>query len=234
MRTYVYQEPRHDEQRRQPRQWFVTDGVSKTALTPEEEAAIMGTVEHWIADYGDDMDVVSVRITPNGWKSAVGDGPRREGQSRAITCVGYASRGTYKVRRFIRPDGTKPDILRVRFVTGDVVTEVPFPYTQEAMDSEVEIYGSRVAGGSHLAWVATKSDLHVTRIVGECPEFETPLHNRLVCADARARLAILRAFRCYPIRQHVWKGATEETEFRVEARWNDRGPWKEVDAKGRF
>jgi hypothetical protein len=250
MKTYIYRVRRENGNITPDHDWWETDGPHGRILSPEETQALMGYQETWTvicdektdeANEIDEPQVISVQVGPEGWVQEPGNELTSD---CSLVAVGRAApMGTTHVLRFIRPDGTSPSILRVRYVTGKesigvvpMITRVAYPYTQEAVDEDHYLYGSHAECNHLTNWTFGSGALRhmerLSRVKGVKQQIPDAQWDEAENASSRANLAILRAFNVYPIRRDIWKRAALETSLRVEMQWNDTGPWLPVDSKG--
>lgn len=246
-KTYVYHAGKVLKDDRDPPEyfWWETEGGRERVLSEEEALAIRGYKETWtvhiLVDHPDmepyRVSQVTVEVCESGWSCPSiypPDITPSTAPSSLLAAQRHAPGGVGLVQRLIRPDGSEVDILRFRFVTGDLITEVGYPYTQEALDSERWSLGTVMDAGSKIGWCYANGALYHARDQnpkGRYAELKDEDYEVAELSAIRAQLAVLRAFRCYPIRKYLWKNAPKAT-YRVEMRWNNQGPWAVVDEKG--
>ncbi len=207
-------------------------------LTDAEIASLIGRKEQWSVR----MDAgwvshVEVEFTSCGFASYANEtkGTFRSAVEAAM-CRWKSTINGIPVR-LTDPDGVDHDLVSIRFVGENVTHRVPYVYSYDSVATEKRALGSKVDGCRLFSgWVygsGTLRHLEATRHQKGLPSYAYSELERREAESAswRATLAVLRYFRMYPIRRHVWVEAAVETPYIVEMRVND-GPWVVVGPKG--
>lgn len=219
--------------------WYEV-GPHTRRLSEGEVDAILGYTEVWTVIGPKGPSVVWVWVRENGWHLLPAPGEEVDAFTLSITfsdssyaAAFHSPGGTTDVLGLIRPDGVPVDILRLRYVTGDVITEVAHPYWQDLIDAEKDVHGIKLPHGRLISgWTFGAGSVRHLEKIYKALDFTSQQRRESESLSYRADLAILRAFKVNPILPRLWKWARTETPHQVEMRWNNEGPWRIVDPKG--
>ena len=231
--------------------WF--DRETGRALTESEVLALDGTEFRWTAYYDDGTTQEAVAtFTPGGFLNA-GDryvleqnrtGGEHAGnyypKSTALHAAKYDLAGNKRPRKFVGPQGETPDLVRVRFVSGSVMTEVPHEWVLDELLEAKETHGVNICGGEALSgWLygfgalEHVQNVHKAQSVRRYWQYDETERECAGRAASRAALGILRHFGLlFPVRRLEWIYAGRDSGFEVQRQVNE-GPWRVLDARGR-
>lgn len=234
--------------------WFDTDAGRQ--LSDAEIDALLGHEERWVARYADGSERTSVAVfSARGFLNEY-DIASQARNAREGTGVGvYPKTTSFKavkhvltnqrvgVVSFRGPNGEAPDIVRVQFVSGDVVTTVNRVFVRDDLVDACETYGAKAPcsesiGGWTFGFGALRHVENVRRAAGIKEYYDIPYedHERASHTAARANLAIFRALKMLtfetPLWRLEWAMAAVDTGADVDVQINDE-PWTRVDEKGR-
>lgn len=221
--------------------WVEKVGPHVRVLTDEEVDALEGQPVTYTATIDGVGDVpVSVRFSEGGFKV---ENCKEYGWEGFTAChaaklsLQYRNLDRKALRKLVDPEGNSPDIVRVRYVTGGTTTLVPYIFLRDDIEAERDCMGAKIDGGRVLSWLyGFGSHRHIEGIreaagIDKYWEMEDSERKESDRVSLRATLAVLRFFKMYPIRRHVWRLSAEETPHTVEMQIND-GPWRVINGKG--
>lgn len=221
--------------------WVEVTGPNVRVLTDEEVESIEGAPLTYVAVI-DGLGEVFVPIHFSERGFIVDDCKEYGWEGRtafhaAMLGLQYRNLNREGLLKLADQEGNCTDLVRVRYVTGKVVTLVPHVYTHDELENEREEMGAKIDGGRVLSWLYGNGSLRHVENVREAAgidkywEMEDSERKMGDYSSLRATLAVLRFFKMFPIRRHVWNRATEETPHIVEMQINS-GPWRVIDGKG--
>lgn len=233
--------------------WFDTSIGRR--LPDTEVQSMVGREERWTARFDDGTERVLVatvdaygflnegdRVTlaSNASKgTSYGIYPK----STALRAIRYDVGSKRRIVSLRGPNGEAPDIVRVRFVSGDVVTEPSHFWLRDDLLDSHELHGARAPCGEGVSgWTygfgGVRHVENVRKAAGDEEYYDATSDElrRAGKASARANVAIFRALRALgpslPVWRLEWVQAAIETGIAVEIQINN-GPWMPVDGRGR-
>lgn len=231
--------------------WF--DRETGRALSEGEVLLLDGTEYRWTAYYADGTTEEAVAtFTPGGFLNA-GDryvleqnitGGEHAGnyypKSTALHAAKYDLAGSKRPRKFVGPQGETPDIVRIRFVSGTVVTEVHHEWILDELLDAKETHGVNLCGSEVLSgWLYGFGALEHVQAVHKAngaPCYWEYTDAERECASraaSRAALGILRHFGLvFPVRRLEWIYAGRDPGFEVQRQVNE-SPWMTLGALGK-
>lgn len=223
--------------------WF--DTATGIKLTQTEIQALLGYTETWTFLYEDGTTIPQVAtFYDQGW---LNEGDRQQlellkdhphlgnpfPKSTALVAVHQeASRKVRLVVAITDPEGNPVDLVRVRYRTGELVTEVPRCFVQDHIIDAREKFGAGCFGHFE-GWVYGFGAHRHALEVRSLQNLMEKDRQRAEDASYRAGLAIFTHFgSVFPLSKYMWEGAAKETFLTVEAKFN-QGPWVPINGKGK-
>lgn len=231
--------------------WF--DRETGRALSEGEVLLLDGTEYRWTAYYADGTTEEAVAtFTPGGFLNSgdryVLEQNRTNGEhagsyypkSTALHAAKYDLAGNKRPRKFVGPQGETPDIVRVRFVSGTVVTEVHHEWILDELLDAKETHGANLCGSEVLSgWLygfgalEHVQDVHKANGARRYWEYTDAERECASRAASRAALGILRHFGLvFPVRRLEWIYAGRDPGFEVQRQVNE-SPWMTLGALGK-
>jgi hypothetical protein len=232
--------------------WFDRDKGLR--ISDEEVAALEGTEDRWVATYADGSTAEAIStFTARGFLNASDRWVIEEIKKGSKPAGNYYPKPTSlraakfdltsarkELRTIVGPRGETPDIVRIRFVSGEVSSQIGHEWVFEEVLDEKELYGANLCSGHVInGWtygfgaLRHLQDVHKAAGIRDYYKFTEEERDRASMASSRACLGILRHFKLlFPVRRFEWIWAAKESGVEVQRQVND-GPWCVLDAKGK-